>query len=422
MAFIATALLASCNDKDNDYSGDFGQIKVPDTRQLEQTVDGDKTQSDAGVTFTTEGAWTSSIAETRAEAPGWITISPDHGDAAGNYTIRINLEPNTGDQERTATISIVCGSSRIEIVVTQKGSEDPSENPEPISKWLIDRIECYFAEENADRRLLTTYIFEYDQAKRLTLIEETDHIQEANPQSTYGYSFTYPDSRTIEIESLPTDNREYYTITLDAQGRATAFTASRSKDDTDKTRQTIAYNADGYCSGIRQFGPGSEESSHYSEFTWKSGNLTAVNVFNDGGVPATDYDYTIGYSGYKNDATAMNLDLNAFFGCSPTHIENDGCTTVLALIDRMGRRSANLTTSDLMNQVSSQGADDGTWLYYVRYDYAPIVWTLDAEGRATKAVSVHTYTPVKEHLTTHEIVVTGTTGTNTETYELHYTK
>ena len=44
MAFIAAALLASCSD-DKDYSGDFGQIKVPDTRQLEQTVSADDTQS-----------------------------------------------------------------------------------------------------------------------------------------------------------------------------------------------------------------------------------------------------------------------------------------------------------------------------------------------------------------------------------------
>lgn len=75
MAFIAAALLASCSD-DKDYSGDFGQIKVPDTRQLEQTVSADDTQSARGVTFTTEGAWTSTIAETRAEAPAWISISP----------------------------------------------------------------------------------------------------------------------------------------------------------------------------------------------------------------------------------------------------------------------------------------------------------------------------------------------------------
>ena len=48
MAFMAAALLASCSDSDEDYSGDFGQIKVPDTRQLEQTVTADDTQAAQG--------------------------------------------------------------------------------------------------------------------------------------------------------------------------------------------------------------------------------------------------------------------------------------------------------------------------------------------------------------------------------------
>ena len=120
MAFIAAALLASCSD-DKDYSGDFGQIKVPDTRQLEQTVSADDTQSARGVTFTTEGAWTSTIAETRAEAPAWISISPDRGDAAGSYTLKITLEPNTSGASRTATIVITCGTTKIEITVRNDG-------------------------------------------------------------------------------------------------------------------------------------------------------------------------------------------------------------------------------------------------------------------------------------------------------------
>lgn len=47
MAFMAAALLASCSDSDGDedYSGDFGQIKVLDARQLEQTVTADDTQA-----------------------------------------------------------------------------------------------------------------------------------------------------------------------------------------------------------------------------------------------------------------------------------------------------------------------------------------------------------------------------------------
>ena len=112
MAFMAAALLASCSDgKDKDYSGDFGQIKVPDTRQLEQTVTADETQAAQGVTFTTEGAWTSAITETRAEAPNWISVSPDHGDAAGTYTLKIILDSNGSEETRAAKIVVTCGST-----------------------------------------------------------------------------------------------------------------------------------------------------------------------------------------------------------------------------------------------------------------------------------------------------------------------
>lgn len=166
MAFIAAALLASCSD-DKDYSGDFGQIKVPDTRQLEQTVSADDTQSARGVTFTTEGAWTSTIAETRAEAPAWISISPDRGDAAGSYTLKITLEPNTSGASRTATIVITCGTSKIEITVTQEGADDPIESTPANRITRIDshRQTIQNSGNSEPERWTSTSHFAYDDAR-----------------------------------------------------------------------------------------------------------------------------------------------------------------------------------------------------------------------------------------------------------------
>ena len=138
MALLATALLASCSD-DKDYSGDFGQIKVPDTRQLEQTISADDTQSARGVTFSTEGAWTSAITQTRTEAPDWISVSPDHGDAAGTYTLKITLEPNDSEESRSAAIVITCGTSKIEISVTQEGTKDDG-GDEPVERAPNGRL------------------------------------------------------------------------------------------------------------------------------------------------------------------------------------------------------------------------------------------------------------------------------------------
>ena len=141
MAFMAVALLASCSDNDKDHSGDFGQIKVPDTRQLEQAVSADDTQASQGVTFTTEAAWTSTIAEkTRTEALAWITISPDHGDAAGSYTVKITLQPNNSKESRTAKIVIACGTSKIEITVTQEGSDENDGGDNPLPRQINGRL------------------------------------------------------------------------------------------------------------------------------------------------------------------------------------------------------------------------------------------------------------------------------------------
>ena len=236
MAFIAAALLASCSD-DKDYSGDFGQIKVPDTRQLEQTVSADDTQSARGVTFTTEGAWTSTIAETRAEAPAWISISPDRGDAAGSYTLKITLEPNTSGASRTATIVITCGTSKIEITVTQEGADDPIESTPANRIMRIDsRQQTIRNSGDSDpERWTSTSRFTYDDAGRLTCYEWDDSPENSADAMDEVLRISYPDAKTLKLSAETTESPEKgsYTVTLDDAGRAgpsptTATDAARS--------------------------------------------------------------------------------------------------------------------------------------------------------------------------------------------------
>ena len=202
MAFMAAALLASCSDSDEDYSGDFGQIKVPDTRQLEQTVTADDTQAARGVTFTTEGAWTSTIAEkTRAEAPDWIGISPNHGDAAGSYTLKITLESNTSEASRSATIVITCGTSKIEINVTQEGSDDPIE-PMPANRIMrIDshRQTIQNSGNSELERWTSTSHFAYDDAGRLTSYEWDDTPENTADVMDEVLRISYPDAKTLKL-------------------------------------------------------------------------------------------------------------------------------------------------------------------------------------------------------------------------------
>ena len=364
MAFMAAALLASCSDKDNDYSGDFGQIKVPDTRQLEQTVTADDTQTARGVTFTTEGAWTSTIAEkTRAEAPDWIGISPDHGDAAGSYTLKITLESNTSEASRAATIVITCGTSKIEINVTQEGSDDPIE-PMPANR--ITRIENYWrtirnSGDSEPERWTSTSHFAYDDAGRLTSYEWDDTPENTADVMDEVLRISYPDAKTLKLSAETTESPEKgsYTVTLDDAGRAVA-----ARNDNGPERWTFVYDGNGCCKECTYEG----DETHYYPRTvcrWSGNDLTGLDIYQGKEI---DFSYEFEYHTDLSNTPAMcNLDLNALlFDVCPDIEDTDfSMGAVLSGIGRLGNRSAHLTTTNPDESVFSvEPLPDGAFISF----------------------------------------------------------
>ena len=136
---IAALVISSCVDKEEPTV-----IKVEDETALTQNSFANETSAKSGVTFVTYDAWTSTITETRkstkVETPSWVSITPDHGDAAGTYTITIRLEPNTTGEDREATITISCSGTDITITITQKGVPENDENDEPDEPELTPTI------------------------------------------------------------------------------------------------------------------------------------------------------------------------------------------------------------------------------------------------------------------------------------------
>ncbi|WP_279070586.1 BACON domain-containing protein [Alistipes timonensis] len=344
MAFMAAALLASCSDSDEDYSGDFGQIKVPDTRQLEQTVTADDTQAARGVTFTTGGAWTSTIAEkTRAEAPDWIGISPDRGDAAGSYTLKITLESNTSEASRSATIVITCGTSKIEITVTQEGSDNPVE-PMPANR--ITRIESRQqtirnSGDSDPERWTSTSHFAYDDAGRLIKYEWDDTPENTADVMDEVLRISYPDAKTLKLSAETTESpeKESYTVTLDDAGRAVA-----ARSDNGPERWTFAYNGNGCCKECTYEG----DDTHYYPRTichWNGNDLTGLDIYMGQEV---DFSYEFEYhTDLSNTPALCNLDLNAllFEVCPDIEDTDFSMGAVLSGIGRLGKRSAHLTNS-----------------------------------------------------------------------------
>lgn len=382
MAFIAAALLASCSDSDEDYSGDFGQIKVPDTRQLEQTVAADGTQAARGVTFTTEGAWTSAIAEkTRAEAPGWIAISPDHGDAAGSYTLNITLESNTSEASRTAAIIITCGTSKIEITVTQEGSDNPVE-PMPANR--ITRIEscqqtiCNSGDSDSER---WTSHFAYDEAGRLTSYEWDESPENTANAMDEVLRIGYPDAKTLKlsVETTESPEKESYTVTLDDAGRAVA-----ARRDDGPELWTFSYDNDGCCKECAYEG----DENHFYPRTvcrWSGSDLTGLDIYRKQGL---DFSYDFKYhTELPNTLALCNLDPNALlFDVCPDIEDTDfSMGAVLSGIGRLGKRSAHLTNCRLDDSESmvEQLPDGSTVSFRVRNER--VEWTL-ADGRIAEVV------------------------------------
>ena len=118
LTFATLAITACSDDTTDEWHGDFGSIQVPDTRQLSQKIPAGQTAGNSEIFFSTDDAWNSVITdESRAEAPTWVRINPDHGDAAGDYDIRVETDPNTAEESRTAFIEITCGTNSILITI-----------------------------------------------------------------------------------------------------------------------------------------------------------------------------------------------------------------------------------------------------------------------------------------------------------------
>lgn len=152
IACLAGITVFSGCDKNN------GAITVTDEQSLTQEVYADNVSGNAVTSFTTTGAWTSSIVETtkskssmlKSGTLDWISIDPASGDKAGTYNVSIILEPNTTGADRTAIITITCKGEEIKVTVTQKGTtqggEVPTNNYQDFDLMpILSRFQGYYA-------------------------------------------------------------------------------------------------------------------------------------------------------------------------------------------------------------------------------------------------------------------------------------
>ena len=131
LSLLLAAFVAGCSD-DDDAPRD---LVLSDNTQTTQTVYADQTSgTGGGISFTALSDWTATVTDvtdTKATTDGtvdWLTLSAYSG-GPGDYTLTLTLTENLTGQDRKAQIEIVCGASRITIIVEQKGTTEGGDTP-----------------------------------------------------------------------------------------------------------------------------------------------------------------------------------------------------------------------------------------------------------------------------------------------------
>lgn len=261
MLLVSVAMI-SC-DKNDD--GETTAITVPNQTELEQTVYADQTTGKSGVTFTTAGAWTSTISETsptrsdKTSSPEWISIDPASGDKAGSYTISISLSKNLTGAKRSATITIVCGGERITISITQEATTEEGKEPEPepevpeTPEGQVKKINGEVIEYSDD----VHYVF--------TKIGDNEYVNKAIPDKEWVYltgklthydrectcHFVY-DNRKVALTKLSFENSsviEKTSYAWDGDKLTTVYNKYYDQTHPEKMRLDIEYGNTEYSKG-----------------------------------------------------------------------------------------------------------------------------------------------------------------------------
>ena len=431
-AFLfAAAAFCACSD---DNGGDGGKdIQLAPGTPKDYTIFADETSGtpSEGISFTTTGPWRATVAETRAEvsggSPSWVTVSPDHGDAAGDYTITIGLGVNATGKDRRATITIECGSTKITITVEQKGTteegEVPDEGDEPVvpaGKKLISRMEnTYWYDFGSgieeDGGEIVNYF--YDEKSRLTkmVVETYSETDEPSPAFirrripaasaatrtrvpvTFTAAFTYGD-RSVSYEITREENgvadsrKDTGSVELDEAGRAVSgkWTSYYDEDGGTPTSATyeLFYDAEGYLVKSVSSEDGEER------ITWTGGNPTEVWW---GTIDGQD---VIDKASYGTVPNKTNLDLNWFcvLKTEGWAFASGDADNIFPLIGLTGKRSAYM--AETVTGYKFAGYSDGD-----SYEY---VYQTDADGLLTKITQKRHSSYVEQPYKSFETVITYT--------------
>ena len=400
ICLASTIMFSGCNkDEKNpgekEPEGDGSTtILVVDNSSLTQDVYADNIESNSGVSFTTTGAWTSSISEITASSqsamlrsgtsPSWISISPDRGNEAGTYTIAIALETNYSGADRTAIITVSCNGKKIEISVTQKGVKKDGKKPE------VPRLISLITENAVFNSDYYSSGYAYEVYKPLSIeftYDNSFRIKEMYKNNNKAATWSYDISGEVRITTEGEHDRNTYRALLNSSRNAHTIKWGTSQS---QGEVSLSYNADGYLTDYNLTENDYGNSWCYSlRLIWNNGNITTFQ-----GKECTEQAYqnisSIAYSQELNNKTT--IDPNELF-FNVIGLDSYDPLFLFSMSGFTGKRSKNyqlnggFSSSKNDNAMKMQLYTEATepaigseWgIYYDREFYGNAVWSFDSE-------------------------------------------
>lgn len=376
--FTMLAFMVACSDDDN---GDK-QITLPNPSEQNQTAFANE-ETTGTFQFIAKSAWTATLTEntlSRSSNVTWLSLllngEETYSGAAGNISLTIKLEPNYSGEERSATITITCGSDSISIIVTQDGKTEEGklpDNPE-VSQKQINKI--VYTSTNDPTPTITNIT--YNANGRFSVIEQTGN-DGAGTSSRCEYIYSSDkiiiNEKYTNSESTGTGKTE---IALNTSGQAIAI-SSFYKLDNEIQGEENAYEIEyknGYLYKVTDYdevegGLVDRIINETSTCEWDAnGNMskTILTYYNDNGEYLSQNIQTAEYGTYKNN---FAIDIHSLV--SEMYITGVSGSMIA---DVFGKRCTNLVSKCV---VSGPNLTPTT----ITYDY-----TFDSNGLLVKVTTI----------------------------------
>ncbi len=125
------------------------------------------------VKFTVPASWSADVNDTRSST--WLSVQPSSG-GAGDVTMTVTAQPNTGADARSATVTLKCGSNTKSFTVNQAGNQP---TVVPVQFVTLDKTTVTL-EENQSTLLNATVLPENATDKTVTWSTSDDQVAIVN--------------------------------------------------------------------------------------------------------------------------------------------------------------------------------------------------------------------------------------------------